>query len=59
MYLISSPFLSSFCMSAGSFATATVLSDPMAIGVRLLIVKATTRAVLPFEMRTDEKSVEA
>ena len=53
MHLISSLFLSYYCMSTGLFAAATDLSDRTAIGVRLTKVKATARAALPFEMRTD------
>ena len=59
MHLISSLFLSSFCVSTGSFAAATALSYRTAIGVRLILkAKATARATLHFEMRTDGKSVE-
>ena len=59
IHFISSLFLSSSCMSTGSFAAATALPDHTAIDIRLLKGKATACAALPFEMRTDWKSVEA
>ena len=52
MHLVSSLFLSSYCMSTG------LLSDRKAIRVRLLKAKATAHDALPFEMRPDGKSVE-
>ena len=59
MHLISSLFLSSYCMSTGLFTAATMLSYLTAIAVVLLKTKATDCAALPLEMRIDGKSVEA
>ena len=58
-HLISSLFLSSYCMSGGSFAAVTALSYRTAIVIVLLKAKATARAALLFEMRPDGKSAEA